>query len=165
MKKLIFLLVLLQISIFSVFSQDAVAKKEKILLVYETSNDSINPWIALFAGELASRKLEADIFSAEETEKADLSRYGKIIIFGSVMAFTLNEPVRDWLKTKPDLAGKDVFLFVTANQSHLKKYFNQLSKLLTVNHADLIDSVTCATKKMSADEKRSLVSDFIHKIK
>jgi len=136
-------------------------EQKKVLFVYEESNEKLDPWLTLFRTQMSGMNLIVDESAASAVGDKNLSSYDSILIYGSVMAFTSKEPVRDWLETEPDLTDKDVLLFVTANRWFLDKYTDQLVALLKGRNAQLVDAVTAATKNLSSDEKKKLVADHL----
>ena len=129
---------------------------EDILFIYEESNESLDPWLMRFRSEFIEKGIPFEEHSAAGLESVDLAPYNRVFIYGAVMAFTLSEPIRDWLKTDPDLSGKDVVLFVTANRWFLDKYTNQLLTLIEKNDGTVIDSISSATKELTGEEKTAL---------
>jgi hypothetical protein len=163
----VFILVafLLASSLFPAFAQRTASQPSPTMLfVYEAKDKQIDPWVSLFKEGLQARNLNADFYLPSELTGKDLSGYDTVVIYGVVQAFTNLEPVRDWLKTNVDLSGKKVHLFVTANRWYLKKYSDQLKKLLAKKNADLADAVSSATQKLSDSEKSELVKTFIGRI-
>jgi len=130
---------------------------KKVLFVYEESNKKIDPWLTLFRSQMTNGDYEFDESPASTTGTKDFSSYDSLVIYASVMAFSMKEPVRDWLETEPVLAGKDVLLFVTASRWFLDKYTEQLVSLIKRRNAHVVDVVSSATKKLSPDEKKKLV--------
>lgn len=141
------------------------AAKQKALLVYEESNKGIDAWRELFREEAAQEEIILEESSAKDAASKDLSAYDIILIHGAVMAFTFNEPVREWLKKAGDLSGKKVGLVVTASKWFLKKYNDQLLKLMKSNNVNLVDAVSCATSAMPSPEKRSVVREQLKKMR
>lgn len=147
------------------FAQRAATQAApRLLFIYEAKDKMIDPWLSLFKEEAQARGLAADFAVPSELAGKDLSQYDAIAVYGVVQAFASAEPIRDWLKTGVDLSGKKVHLFVTANQWSLKKYFDQLKGLLAKKKANVVDAVSSATKKLSPDDKRAMVKDFLGKI-
>ncbi|MCX7028314.1 MAG: hypothetical protein NT061_12725 [Spirochaetes bacterium] len=138
--------------------------KPRILLAYELADKNLDPWRAFFRTELDSAGYALEEVEAARLSATTLSNYDLIVIYGAVMAFTFKEPMRDWLNTKPKLAGGKVALFVTANRWFLRKYNDQLLGLLRQADAIIVDAVSTATKALSDDEKRRLVRAFVEKL-
>jgi hypothetical protein len=156
---------LLAASLFPAFAQRSASQPSPTMLfVYEAKDKKIDSWVSLFKEELQARNIKADFYLPSELAGKDLSGYDVVVIYGVVQAFTNLEPIRDWLKTKVDLSGKKVHLFVTANRWYLGKYFDQLKKLLAKKNANLADAVSSATQKLSDSEKNELVKAFIGRI-
>jgi hypothetical protein len=153
-------------SLSSAFAQRSASQASPpLLFIYEAKDKNIDPWISLFKEELQARDMKAEFAVPAELAGKDLSAYNDIVLYGMVQAFASMEPIRDWLKTDVNLSGKNVHLFVTANQWSLKKYFDQLNKALAKKKANVVDAVSSATKKLSPSEKSALVKDFIEKIR
>ena len=138
--------------------------KPRVLLAYELADKNLDPWRALFRTELDAAGYAIEEVEAARLSAATLSGYDLIVIHGAVMAFTFKEPMRDWLNTKPKLAGRKVALFVTANRWFLKKYDDQLLGLLKKADASIVDAVSTATKALSDGEKRQFVRAFVEKL-
>ncbi len=138
---------------------------KNVLFIYEENNININPWKVVFENELSAKNYSFDVMEAPKIGSRDLSQYDYIIIHGAVMAFTLKEPVRTWLKTKPNLLGKKVLLFVTANRWFLDRYYKQLLSLLDKRDAVVVDAISMATKILSDNEKRELVHNQLMNLK
>jgi len=135
-----------------------------VLYVFEESNENIDPWNDLFQKKLRELGYTYDAAAAGQMNSVSLEKYSHVIIHGAVMAFASKEPVRDWLKTGPNLSGKRIVLFVTANRWFLGKYFNQLLSLLGERGAEVVDSVSSATKDLTAEEKAALVDQVVRVI-
>lgn len=134
----------------------------KILFVYEESNEQLDPWIARMENYLNRQGIPFDKMAAAEAsslELEDFSSYRGLVLYGAVMAFTSNEPLRDWLKEEPSLQDQKVLLLVTANRWFLPKYTRQLKSLLKDEGAELIDDVTAVTKDLSEEEKDALLQE------
>ena len=157
---------LIGVSLVPAFAQRAASQPAPALLfVYEAKDKKIDPWISLFKEELQSSGMNAEFAVPADLAGKDLSAYDRIVVYGVVQAFASAEPIRDWLKTDIVLSGKKVHLFVTANQWALKKYFDQLEKLLAKKKATVVDAVSSATNKLSDSDKRALVKVFVGKIR
>jgi hypothetical protein len=129
----------------------------KVLFVYEEDEDKLMPWIDSFREELRESGISFDECPAKEAPAADVAKYDAILIYGAVIAFASQEPVRDWLGKESRLSGKSVSLIVTANRWSLEKYYGQLTKLLADKRAVTVDSVSSATKKLSETDRKALV--------
>lgn len=156
---------LLMISLLSIFLAAGISAQEgKILFLYEESNENLDPWIAMLQDGLNRRQIPYTAMASAEINQSELATYDRIFIYGAVMAFTMKEPVRDWLKTGPDLSGKKVSLLVTCNRWFLEKYTGQLEELLKRNHAVLVDSVSGATKNLGEAEKKELAEKSLNSL-
>lgn len=133
----------------------------KVLYVYDETNDSTALYVPLFRSAFASEGIAYDEIRAAELKGKDLSPYNTIVIHGIVMGFNSKSPIRDWLKTSPNIAGKKVSLLVTANRWYLKELFADLTGLLSKNNADVIDAVSMATKDMDVPSKTVAVKKQI----
>lgn len=161
MKKMMILL-FCAICVNGIFGQVTESEENtNVLFIYEESNNNINPWKVLFENKLRDKEYIYDVIEASQVDSKDISKYDFIIIHGAVMGFTLKEPVRNWLKSKPDLSGKKVLLFVTASQWFLDRYNKQLLLLLEENNAVVVDAVSSATKSLSDKEKNNLVLNHL----
>jgi len=141
------------------------AAKQKALLIYEESNKGIDAWRELFREEAAQENIVLEESSAKDVTSKDISAYDIVLIHGAVMAFTFNEPIREWLKKAGDLSGKKVGLIVTASKWFLKKYNDQLLKLMKSNKVNLVDAVSCATSSMQPPEKRNVIREQLKKMR
>jgi hypothetical protein len=137
----------------------------KILYVYDEVNANSTPYIALFKEALAGRGLAFEEATAEQLATKDLSSHDLLLIHGMVMAFNMSSPIRDWLKKGPDLGGKKVSLFVTANRWFLNNLFEDLSKLLNKDKAEVVDAVSMATKDMDSGGKAAAVKAHVARLK
>lgn len=137
---------------------------KKTLYVYDEVNKNSTPYIAYFKAAFAETGIAYDEVTAAQAASKDLSAYDVIVIHGMVMAFGSKSPVRVWLKDAK-LEGKKVTLFVTANRWKVEKLYDQLSKLLKKDNADVIDAVSMATKDMKEAEKVAAVKTQISKLK
>lgn len=166
MKAKLCLIIFSFLSLNTLFAQNDAASGDKALFIYEESNSSIDPWIIRFGKEFKEKGIKIKMVPASEIGKdnIDISQYKIIVIHGAVLAFTMKEPVRDWLKTKPDLTGKNIHLLITAGGIFLEKYSDQLNVLLLKNNANVVDVVSGATGKLSDDEKNIMTKDFVGKI-
>ena len=139
----------------------APAPAGKLLFVYDEENKYSAPYIQHFRAELKAAGLAFDESSAEGLKGKDLSSYDRILAYAIVQAFAMKEPLRDWLGSNPDLGGKKVSLFVTANRWSLAKLFGQLQGWLKQDGAQVIDAVSMATKDVSDTAKGEAVSRFV----
>jgi hypothetical protein len=153
----------IQTAAAQVLSTTGTAGK-KILFAYEESNEKLDPWIGRFNNAFAAADINVVKKPALDLSSTDISKYDLIVIYGSVMAFTSKEPLRDWLSKENRLAGKNVALFVTANRWFLKKYDDQLLSLLKQKNANVVDAVSGATKDLDDTAKERMVGDFVRKI-
>jgi len=158
MKKTVLIVSLLLAAAGCIFGNE----QKKVLFVYEERNESIDPWLTLFRSRLNEQNLSFDESDAASAVSRDLSAYDTVLIYGTVMAFTAKEPVRDWLSKEPDLEGKDVQLFVTAHRWFVDKYTRQLVSLIRGRNAQLVDAVSSATKEMNPGDKKSFVDDHLN---
>ncbi len=133
----------------------------RALYVYDEVNKESEPYIRRFREALAARGIAFDEAAARDLKGRDLSPYDRIVLHGMVMAFNAKSPVRDWLKTGPNLAGKRVYLFVTANRWFLDKLFRELTDLLEKARAKPVDAVSMATKDADDGEKTAAVKAFV----
>lgn len=138
---------------------------ESVLFVYEEINDKSTPYIETFRDELKKAGFTVEETAAVDANAKNLASYDYILIHGMVMAFASTSPVRDWLKTKPELAGKKVSLFVTANRWFLKKFNKQITSLVDKQKPVLIDAVSTATKKLDDAAKKELVRAQVSHLK
>jgi hypothetical protein len=137
----------------------------KLLYVYDEANDSSKPYIERFRKAFADGGIAFDEATAAEAAKKDLSAYRVLVIHGMVMAFNGMSPVRDWLKTGPDLKDKEVRLFVTANRWFVDKLRGQLAALLEKDGATTVDAVSMATKTMGDAAKVGAVEAFVARLR
>lgn len=138
---------------------------ESVLFVYEEINKNSTLYIETFRDELKKAGFTVDETAAVDANAKNLASYDYILIHGMVMAFASTSPVRDWLKTKPDLAGKKVSLFVTASRWSLEKFYKQITSLLDDRKPVLIDAVSTATKKLDDAAKKELVKAQVSRLK
>lgn len=155
MKNLV-LAVLLASAAF-VAAQTAGPTEKRTLFVYDEVNKESAPYVGYYQDAFKEGGLAFDALTAAEAARADLARYDAVAIHGMVMAFNWKSPVRDWLKTRPNLSGKRVSLLVTANRWFLASLSSQLTGLLGETGASPVDAVSMATKKTSPEEEREVV--------
>ena len=134
-----------------------------ILHVYDEVNDNSTPYLGYFKDAYSSQGIAYDQVTIAELKTADLERYDTIVIHAMVMAFNMKSPVRDWLKTRPPLAGKKTYLFVTANRWFLEKLYGQLTELLDGNTE--LDAVSMATKDLDETAKKAAVQAQVNKLR
>jgi hypothetical protein len=151
---------------WGVFAQDTGAvvsapAAKRILVVYEEANGNISPWVSLFHSEAAALNCLSEEVPVADIESKRLADYDGVIVFGSVMAFTQKEPIRDWLRRKPSLQGPRYGVFVTANRWFLKKYYDEVVSLLSGAGISPVDAVSSATQKLSDGDKRLAVRQYL----
>ena len=137
----------------------------KTLFAYDETNEQSAPYVERFREAFAAAGIPFDEATAADLKTKDLAAYDRIVLHGMVMAFNTKSPLRDWLKTAPNLSGKKVYLFVTANRWFLDKLFADLTKLLKKDEADLVDAVSMATKDTSDEEEAAAVRAFVERLK
>jgi len=137
----------------------------KVLFVYDEVNVNSDPYVGYFRQALAAEGLTFEEAIAGSMAGKDLASYDTVLIYGMVQAFTMKSPIRDWLKTRPGLENRKVSLFVTANRWFLKNLFVQLTKLLDMQKADVVDAVSMATKDMDSGAKESAVKAQVLRLK
>jgi hypothetical protein len=142
-----------------------LSAQAKLLYVHDELNEQSKPYVARFEAALAARGFAFDEATAAQARTMDLSKYRAVLIHGMVMAFNSKSPVRDWLKAGPALAGKPVYLFVTANRWMLDKLDRQLKELLAKYGSAPVDAVSAATKAMDAEAKDAAVRGFVARLK
>ena len=155
----------LAIAALSVLSAQNAAQGPKLLYVYDESNKQSAEYVTYFREALAQRGIPYDETTAAGLQRLDLAHYDTILMHGMVMAFNSKSPLRDWLKTGPSLAGKQVHLFVTANRWFVDKLLGQLEELLRKDQATLADAVSMATKDLKAADKQAAVQTFVRELR
>lgn len=159
MKKLVILALAVSAAAIPAFAQST----GRLLYLYDEVNEQSEPYIAYFEDAFARAGLDYDAASAAQAASLDLSRYDRIVVHGMVMAFNSKSPIRDWLRKKPDLRGKRVYLLVTANRWFLDRLYGQLVELLQADRADQVDAVSMATKDMDATSEAAAVRERVDK--
>jgi hypothetical protein len=157
--------VLVLFALASAISLGAQETGKKTLYVYDEVNKNSTPYITYFKAAFAEKGIAYDEATAAQAASKDLSAYDAIVIHGMVMAFGTKSPVRDWLKRGTKFEGKKVSLLVTANRWKLEKLYDQLTKLLKKDKADVIDAVSMATKDMNEAAKIDAVKTQVGKLK
>ena len=137
----------------------------RTLFVYDEVNDQTKPYISHFREAFAASGTAFDEAAAADLKGRDLSRYDVVVLHGIVQAFNMKSPIRDWLKTKPDLAGKRIYLFVTANRWFLDKLNRDLTGLLAKAGVKPVDAVSMATKDTDDAAERAAVIRFVGTVK
>ncbi len=143
----------------------AQSPSPRILFVYDEVNEQTEPYIARFRGAFTAYGLPFDEAAAGELKSRDLSRYDVLVVHGIVQAFNAKSPIRDWLKTKPAVTGKRVYLFVTANRWFLDNLFRDLTGLLEKSGAKPVDAVSMATKDTDDATEKAAVEAFVGKVR
>ncbi|OHD80174.1 MAG: hypothetical protein A3J97_06155 [Spirochaetes bacterium RIFOXYC1_FULL_54_7] len=156
-------MVILACTILVTLSLGADPALKEVLHVYDEVNDNSKPYLGYFGEVYANQGIDHYQVTVAELEAVDLERYDTIVIHAMVMAFNMKSPVRDWLKTKPPLAGKKTYLFVTANRWYLDRLYGQLTSLLEGNTE--LDAVSMATKDLDETSKRAVVQALAARIK
>lgn len=167
MKKLVLLISSLLLCAAGTYSNDTLTNgsSDKILFVYEEPNEQISPWVELFKKTFAGQNRSVEYAASADVFKKDITSFSSVVIYGAVQAFTFKGPVRDWLKTDVNLAGKKVYLIVTASRWFTEDYFKQLKKELTKKNAETVNAVSAATAKMTDNDKSTFVNNFIASIR
>lgn len=145
-------------------AQEQAQNAEKVLFIYDETNDSSKAYIEYFREAFKDAGIAYDETSAIDAKAKNPGEYRAVMIYGMVMAFNAKSPVRDWLKTSPDLKGMKVSLLVTANRWFLKDLYKDLTGLLKKNDADVIDAVSTATKKLDTQAKIDLVRQQVARL-
>lgn len=143
----------------------AQAPAARVLFVYDEVNEQTEPYIAHFREAFASSGIAFDEAAAGDLVSKDLSRYEVLVLHGIVQAFNGKSPIRDWLKTKPPVAGKRVYLFVTANRWFLDNLFRDLTGLLEKTGAKPVDAVSMATKDTDDAAEKAAVKAFVGRMR
>ncbi len=143
----------------------AQSAPSRVLFVYDEVNEQTEPYIAHFREAFASSGIPFDEAAAGDLESKDLSRYEVLVLHGIVQAFNGKSPIRDWLKTKPPVAGKRVYLFVTANRWFLDNLFRDLTGLLEKTGAKPVDAVSMATKDTDDAAEKAAVKAFVGRVR
>lgn len=139
----------------------AQTAQQSILFLYEESNENIDPWIQRISQGLSERGISYQARAAADIDAADLEDTQRILLFGSVMGFTLSEPLRAWLNSEPEIKGKEVVLLVTAGRWFLDRYTLQLTERLNQNEAMVIDAVASVTEELTDQQKDQLVTQAL----
>jgi flavodoxin len=155
----------LLIALTSQANDTLTATTPKVLFVYDTNNKATKIYIEAIRSRLSGDGFTVDEASSSSLKKKDPSSYDKIVIYGMVMAFNAKSMVRNWLKAQKDLAGKKVYIFVTANRWSEEKLHKDLVKLSAKKKAIVVDAVSMATNKVSDEKKREKAVEFLVKIK
>jgi peptidase E len=146
-------------------SNDTVTSNgSNILFVYEEKNEQIDPWVELFKKTFSAQNRNVEYVASADANKRNVASFSSVVIYGAVQAFTFKEPVREWLKTDVNLAGKKVHLIVTASRWFAADYFKQLKKELAKKNAETVNAVSTATAKMSEADKATYVNNFVQSI-
>lgn len=149
----------------SLAAQAAQPAPSRALFVYDEVNDQTKPYLARFREAFAASGRPFDEAVAGDLASRDLSGYDVIVLHGIVQAFNMKSPIRDWLKTKPDLSGKRVYLFVTANRWFLDKLNRDLTGLLEKAGAKPVDAVSMATKDTTDEYESEAVRTFVGRVR
>ena len=153
------------LTVLTIVALSAQSTAPRILFVYDEVNDQTKPYLVHFREAFAASGIPFDEAAAGDLKSRDLSRYDVLVLHGIVQAFNSKSPIRDWLKTKPPIAGKRVHLFVTANRWFLDNLFKDLSGLLEKNGAKPVDAVSMATKETDDAMEKAAVKTFVGKVR
>jgi peptidase E len=165
MKRLVFLITSILICAQGAYSNDTLTNGgNTILFVYEEANEQIDPWVELFKKTFTGQNRSVEYVASADVTKKNIASFSSVVIYGAVQAFTFKGPVREWLKTDINLAGKKVYLIVTASRWFATDYFKQLKKELTKKNAETVNAVSAATAKMTDTEKATFVNNFVQNI-
>ncbi|HCM28651.1 MAG: hypothetical protein A2Z99_16215 [Treponema sp. GWB1_62_6] len=162
MKRMLYAIALFMAA--SILSAQTAGGNGKILLVYDEINKESEPYLGYFRTGFKEAGIPFDEAAAADLDSKDLSKYRTIVVYGMVMAFNFKSPVRDWLKTEPDLRGMKVSIFVTANRWFLKNLYGQLTDLAGKNEAEVTDAVSMATKELEGGQEEAAVRALIAKL-
>lgn len=164
MKNYILGVISILLCIANVHSSDTVTNSSNILFVYEEANEKIDQWVAQFKKVFNEQNRSVEYITGADASKKNIESFSTVVIYGAVQAFTFKGPIRDWLKSDVNLAGKKVHLIVTANRWFTSDYFKQLKNELTKKKAETVNAVSTATAKMSDADKATFVNNFVQNI-
>lgn len=165
LKRILILSALTVIAAYVALPPAAQAATSQALFIYDEVNDQTKPYLDHFRKAFASFGIKFDEAAAAELGSIQLSRYDIVVIHGIVQAFNMKSPVRDWLKTKPPIAGKRVYLFVTANRWFLDDLYRDLNSLLEKNGVKPLDALSMATKDTDDAAEGETVRSFVGRIR
>ena len=155
---------LVLVALLAGLASAAFAQNKKALLIYDEDNKESAPYRAALASELREVGFYCEVTSVAKLSTQDLAHCDLVVIYSIVMAFASKSPLRDWLKSGPDLAGRKVAILVTANRWKLSDLYKQQLDLLAKRRADVVDSVSAATKNLTQADKDALIRDFAKSI-
>lgn len=154
---------ILAFTILVTLSLGAEPMSRGILHIYDEVNENSSPYLEYFKEAYTNQGIDYHQVTVAELKNSDLEDYDTIVIHAMVMAFNMKSPIRDWLKTKPPLAGKKIFLFVTANRWFLDKLYGQLTELL--NGETKLDAISMATKELDGAAKNAAIQTQVSKLR
>lgn len=163
-KTLCWSLVFLGASLYAAAQEQDMRQKPRLLYVYERRDEKLDPWRQAFLDEMTRAGLSFEEMDALTVTGKNLEPYDVLLIHGSVIAFSFDEPVRDWLENDKNMNGKKAAFFVTANRWFLEKYAAQLQKLAEKRNLVVLDAVSSATQHVDEAERASLVREFVGKL-
>jgi hypothetical protein len=151
----------------AVRAQEAgTAAPGKVLFVHDKVVKQTKTYIDAYRDGLKAAGLTVDETAVDSAGAiGDVTPYTGIVLYCRVMAFGNKSPVRDWLEKQKSLAGKAVFLFVTANRWKHEKHRNDMVELIKARGGDVVDAVAMATAKLTESEKRDAVAKQAEKVK
>lgn len=165
LRKIITVLVMVVFAAGVYGQQPGSSGASKVLFVYDKVDKGTQPYINAFRERLKATGLSVEEAAVEVAAVNDLAPYTTVVLYSRVMGFDSMSPVRDWLKSRKDLGGKSVFLFVTASRWFFGKHYQKMLKIIKDRNGNVVDAVTMATSSMSDAQKRDAVAKHLEKLK
>ncbi len=155
---------ILMLAIVVTFSLSLFGETRKSLFLYDMDDKEGRLYIQEIRKQFDEKNLAFDEIAVESEQVPDLSGYARVLIYGKVMAFNQMSPIRDWLTSSPVPKDQDFYLLLTANRWFLNKYTRQIEGLVVEKGGIVADAVSAATKDLTEQEKKGLVSDLFRNI-
>ena len=148
------------------FAQDTGSPAEgKVLFVSDKTDKPAAFFMDAFTEELTDAGYDFTGTAVDAASRVDLDAYTDVLVYSQVMAFNNLSPVSAWVKAQKSLQGKRLFLFVTANRWFFGSRLAKLKMLVKARGGDVVDAVTMATNRMSAEQKRAAVDKLVDRIR
>jgi hypothetical protein len=148
------------------FADDSTSSSsEKILFLSDKTDKPARFFMDAFIEELTAAGFDFTETAVDGKSLVDLESCRNIIVYSQVMAFNNISPVSAWVKARKTLAGKRVYLFVTANRWFFGSRLKKLADLVLARGGVVVDAVTMATHKMTEEQKQAGVRTLVAKIR
>ena len=136
----------------------------RVLFVSDKTDKPAKFFMDAFTEELTAAGVTFSGNAVDAKSMIDDMPYATILVYSQVMAFNNISPVSAWVKAQKSLKGIRLFIFVTANRWFYESRRKKLGKLVKERGGEVVDAVTMATNKMTAEGKRKAVRKMVNKV-